>query len=157
MKPARKGWVPEKLWDQIKASSPIPCVDVIISDRRGAVMLGWRVIRPYINVWALPGGRIRLREDLRRAVRRILAAHNVKAEGLYLVGVFPISFPSRQDISICVAAKCWYGHEVPDGTEFKKVRWFRNLPPQTGGNYRKMIKIWRAMRAMPELVAFNRL
>lgn len=117
---------------------------------------GMEVIRPYINFWALPGGRIRLREDLRRAVRRILVAHNVKTESLYLVGVFPISFPSRQDISIRVPAKYWYGHAVPDGTGFKKVRWFRNLPRRTGGNYRKMLKIWRGMSAMPELIAFNR-
>ena len=157
MKPARNGWASEKLWDQLKANFPIPCVDVIVSNRRGEVMLGWRVIRPYVNVWAFPGGRIRFGENLTVAAHRILALHRIKARDFCLVGVFPIRFPSRFDVSICLATKHYSGKPVPDGAEFTRVGWFRTLPRGTGRNYRMMMEKWKRMRCMPKVIAFNRL
>jgi len=141
----------------VKAKFPIPCVDVIISNRRGEVMLGWRVIHPYVNVWALPGGRIRFGEDLTVAAHRILAGHRIKARCFYLVGVFPIRFPSRFDLSICLATKHYSGQPVPDGAEFTRVGWFKTPPRGTGSNYRMMIKKWKRMSRMPSVIAFNRL
>ena len=41
--PRRKNldeWMPNKLWNQVKRYMPIPCVDVIIEDSRGEVLLG---------------------------------------------------------------------------------------------------------------------
>lgn len=152
----RIAWLSERLWSQVKASVPIACVDVIVSDSRGAILLGWRVIHPYVNVWALPGGRINLREDICTAARRNLTAQGIHAKDFFLVGVFPISFPSRFDISICIAARHFSGSAKPDGTEFKRIGWFKNLPPQTGQNYRKMIARWRKLRRMPQLVELNR-
>src|SRR5208337_1003478 len=152
----RNVWLSERLWSQVKASVPIACVDAIVSDSRGAILLGWRVIHPYVNVWALPGGRIHLREDISTAARRNLTAQGIHAEDFFLVGVFPISFPSRFDISICIAARHFSGKVKPDGTEFKRIGWFKSLPRETGQNYRKMIVRWRKMRRMPQLVEFNR-
>ena len=48
----------EKEWKMILRLMPIPCVDVIV-EKDGKVPLGFRTIRPYRNVWALLGGRIR--------------------------------------------------------------------------------------------------
>ena len=153
----RNLWLSERLWSQVKTSVPIACVDIILSDSRGAILLGWRVIHPYVNVWALPGGRIHLREDISAAARRNLTAQGIHADDFYLVGVFPISFPSRFDISICIAARHFSGKAKPDGTEFKRIGWFKRLPRETGQNYRKMIARWRKMRRMSQLVEFNRL
>jgi len=152
----RNVWLSEGLWSQVKASVPIACVDVIVSDSRGAILLGWRRILPYVNVWALPGGRIHLREKICAAARRNLRAQGINAEDFFLVGVFPISFPCRFDISICIAARHLSGNAKPDGTEFKKIGWFKSLPHETGQNYRKMIARWRKMRRMSQLVEFNR-
>ena len=151
------GWVPEPLWRQVKATIPIACVDIILSNPTGAVLLGWRVIRPYVNVWALPGGRIRVGEDLGKAVRRILSPHGLTTKSLYLVGVFPIQFPSRFDISICVVTRGFSGTAVPDGTEFTKIGWFRNVPKRTGKNYVEMINKWRNLRRSPQAVKLNEL
>lgn len=156
MERSRNVWLSERLWSQVKASVPIACVDVIVSDSRGAILLGWRAIRPYADVWALPGGRIHLREDISTAARRNLTAQGIHAEDFFLVGVFPISFPSRSDISICIAARRYSGNAKPDGKEFTKIGWFKSLPRETGQNYRKMIARWRKMRRMPQLVKFNR-
>jgi len=38
---------------------------------------------------------------------------------------------------------------MPDGTEFKKVRWFNALPKRTGKNYRRMIEKWRQTKRLP--------
>lgn len=89
--------------------------------------------------------------------RLILSGHNILDNVFYLVGVFPIRFPSRFDVSICVAARNYSGTAVPDGTEFTKVRWFNNLPKGIGKNYRKMIEKWRRMRRMPQIVKFNQI
>ena len=149
------GWVSEPLWRQVKSNIPVACVDIIVSNPTGAVLLGWRVIRPYVNVWALPGGRIRIGEDLAKTVRRNLSSHGLTAKGLYLVGVFPIRFPSRFDISICVAAKGFSGTAVADGAEFTKIGWFKSVPKGTGKNYVEMIKKWRKLRKSAEGVKLN--
>ena len=157
MRRRERGWVPDRLWSQVKASVPIACVDVIIPDPHDAVLLGWRAIHPYVNVWALPGGRVRVGEDVATAARRILSAHNILANDFYLVGVFPIRFPSRFDVSICVAARSYSGTAVPDGTEFTNVRWFSTLPTGIGRNYRKMMEKWRRMKRLPQTIKFNQI
>ena len=151
------GWLSDRLWGQVKASLPIACVDVIVSNTDGAVLLGWRVIRPYVNVWALPGGRLRIGEDLRKAAQRVLFCHKIFARDFYLVGVFPVRFPSRFDVSMCVAASGYSGKPIPDGMEFTAVRWFKTPPTRTGKNYREMIKKWHEIRRLPELIKFNQL
>jgi ADP-ribose pyrophosphatase YjhB (NUDIX family) len=151
------GWVSEPLWRQIKASVPIPCVDIIVSNNQGAVLLGWRVIHPYVNVWATPGGRIHLGEGLAEAARRILSSHGLGANGFYLVGVFPIRFPSRFDISVCLAATSFSGSPIPGGTEFTKVGWFKKLPRRTGKNYVEMIERGRRMRKSAYVMKLNRI
>ena len=151
------GWMAEPLWRQVKASMPIPCVDIIISNGKRAVLLGWRVIHPYVNVWATPGGRIRFGESPVKAARRILSSHGLRASNFYLVGVFPIMFPSRFDISICIATTGYSGSPIPDGTEFTKIQWFKKLPQGTGKNYVEMIKKWRRIRMCPQALKINRL
>jgi ADP-ribose pyrophosphatase YjhB (NUDIX family) len=151
------GWIPEPLWHEVKSKVPIACVDVIVHNHRGTVLLGWRVIKPYVNVWATPGGRIRMGETLTGTARRVLSAHGLAANGFYLVGVFPVRFPSRFDISICLAAGSFSGTPVPDGTEFKKIGWFRNLPKNTGKNYVEMIEKWRSVRDSAHCMKLNRI
>lgn len=155
MRRLKAGWMSDRLWNEVRVSLPIACVDVIVSNADGAVLLGWRVIRPYVNVWALPGGRLRVREDLRSAAQRILSGHRILANEFYLVGVFPVRFPSRFDVSMCVAASSYSGTAIPDGVEFTDVRWFKTIPKRTGKNYREMIKKWHEARRLPEVIKFN--
>jgi ADP-ribose pyrophosphatase YjhB (NUDIX family) len=121
------------------------------------VLLGWRVIHPYVNVWALPGGRIRIGENVVKTARRVLSSHGLTANDFHLVGVYPMKFLSRFDISICLATENFSGAPVPDGTEFKKIGWFRNLPKRTGKNYVEMIEKWRKMRRSPQALKFNQI
>ena len=153
----RREWMPDSLWNQAKQYLPIPCVDVVLENSHGEILLGWRRIPPYRNVWALPGGRIFKGEKLQAAARRILAEYGLSARGLFLVCVFPCRFPSRSDVAICVASKRPKGQAKPDGQEFSKFRWTKQLPPRLGPNYGRMIMRWENMKRKPQALAFGRL
>jgi len=157
--PARdpQDWMPEALWKQVKRHIPIPCVDIILQNPSGEILLGWRRILPYRNVWALPGGRLFRGEDLQTAARRILSEYSISANHLYFVGVFPIRFPSRSDVSICVASRHPSGEAEPDGMEFSRFHWTRKLPSRLGANYRRMIQRWHLLTHNPQILEFNRL
>jgi hypothetical protein len=96
-------------------------------------------------------------EGLVKAARRVLSSHSLAANDFYLVGVFPVGFPSRFDISICVATESFSGTPIPDGTEFAKIQWFRNLPKRTGKNYVEMIEKWRKLRKSAQARRINHL
>jgi ADP-ribose pyrophosphatase YjhB (NUDIX family) len=70
---------------------PIPCVDVIV-ERDAEILLGFRAIVPYKNVWALPGGRILKDEHPEGAVTRNLKEICISADIRGLVGVFTVRF-----------------------------------------------------------------
>lgn len=149
--------MPDGLWNQVKRYMSIPCVDVLLEDSRARVLLGWRQILPYRNVWALPGGRIGKGERLQTAARRILAEYGLSARELFLVGVFPIRFPIRSDLTVCIAAKYLKGQARADGIEFSSFQWTRQLPRRLGANYRRMIVRWKKMKRDPQVLRFNRL
>ena len=121
----------------------IPCVDVIV-EKDAKVLLGFRTIRPYKNVWALPGGRIRKREYPEDTVERDLDEIGVSAEPEGFVGVFPVRFPrhpqKRYDITLCYRYT-WRDDEPRSTRELIRFGWFSSvsLPKRTGANYRRML------------------
>jgi ADP-ribose pyrophosphatase YjhB (NUDIX family) len=123
---------------------PIPCVDVII-DRDSKVLLGFRTIPPYRNVWALPGGRIHKHEHPRDTAERMLKEIGVSAVLKDFIGVFPVRFSrdpkGRYDITLCYSYR-WKTGEPTSTPELVRLKWFppHRLPKRTGGNYRKMIQ-----------------
>jgi hypothetical protein len=140
-----RGWMSTRLWNQIKKNMSIPCVDIILENRHREVLLGWRLIEPYRDVWALPGGRVLKRETLQSAAARILSGYGLSANSFHLVGVFPINFPTRSDLAICLASRRIEGVARPDGFEFSSFQWANKLPNRLGANYRRMIMRWRRM------------
>lgn len=150
-------WMPSELWNQVKRYVSIPCVDVLLENSSGEILLGWRRIPPYRNVWALPGGRVWKGEKLRAVSKRILAEYGLAARELYLVGVFPMKFPSRSDFPVCIAARHPSGQAVPDGMEFSSFSWTKQLPKGLGTNYRRMIAQWYRIRNEPQALRFSRL
>jgi len=139
----RAGRVSEGQWRNVVSWMPIPCVDVIL-EKRGLILLGFRAITPYRNVWALPGGRILKNEKPESAVSRNLKEIGLSAGIERLVGVFSVRFPKhpqrRHDISLCYEAE-WKNGEPKPTTELTRFKWTppSQLPTGVGGNYRKMI------------------
>lgn len=140
----QRGRLSEKKWRLIVLSMPIPCVDVIVQ-KQSRVLMGFRAIDPYRNVWALPGGRILKHEYPEDAVRRTLREIGVTARIRDLVGVFPVMFPrhalKRYDVSLCYRAE-WIRGEPKPGPELLRFKWVPpgKLPRNTGANYRRMIQ-----------------
>lgn len=137
-------FLPEKNWKAILRSMPIPCVDVIV-EKDTKVLLGFRTIRPYRNVWALPGGRIHKHEYPQDTAERNLHEIGISAEPDGFVGVFPVKFPrdleKRYDITLCYRYR-WRSGEPTATSELIRLDWFSpgRLPERTGANYRRMIQ-----------------
>jgi colanic acid biosynthesis protein WcaH len=140
-----EGFLQEKEWKMILRSMPIPCVDVIV-EKDGKVLLGFRTIRPYRNVWALPGGRIRKHEYPQDTVERNLHEIGISAELERFIGVFPVKFPrdpdKRYDITLCYRYG-WRSGEPTITSELRRFDWFPpgRLPEPTGTNYERMIQV----------------
>jgi len=149
-------WISDKLWAKIVGSIPLACVDIVFQREDRSILLGWRLIEPYRGVWALPGGRILYRDDLLLSARRIARRYGLRFRRLYLVGVFPINFPIRSDVSIALAALDISGGPKPDGYEFSEFAWVKDLPPNCGANYRRMVIKWRLASRSKDFLRVSR-
>ena len=144
--------IPQELWKRILANMPIACVDIIIYKkvkRETCVLLGYRKIFPYGDVWALPGGRIIKKESLRDTANRQLKEIGLRPADEYrLVGVYPVNFKDRSDITICFSAHLTTSQEPRPTRELVKYTWRRlgDLPSRLGSNYRRMLRDFKAQR-----------
>lgn len=59
-------------YDFIYSRVPRICVDLLIKNSKGEVLLTKRDIEPYKDHWHFPGGRIKFRETAQAAIKRIL-------------------------------------------------------------------------------------
>ena len=96
-------------------------------------------------------------ENLRNAAKRIINEYGLKATNLFLVGVFPVKFSTRADVTICLASNRISGNAIADGYEFSSFKWTTNIPAKTGGNYRKMIRKWRLLERNPQALSYLRI
>jgi ADP-ribose pyrophosphatase YjhB (NUDIX family) len=123
---------------------PIPCVDVIVHRDREFLM-GWRTIPPYRNVWALIGGRILRGESLEKAAARHCLKSGIGISDIRQLGVYPVMFGSRHDITISLAAQMRSGFLRPT-KEMARYNWFKKNElsriSRIGGNYKRMLKQW---------------
>lgn len=114
-----EGFLPEEVWRTITRSMPIACVDITV-EKDAKVLLGFRTIRPYRNVWALPGERIRKHEYPQDTVEHNLHEIGVSAEPEGFIGVFPAMSPrhpeKRYDITLCYRYR-WRSGELTTTSE----------------------------------------
>jgi ADP-ribose pyrophosphatase YjhB (NUDIX family) len=64
--------VPEELYSRIVQVMPIPCVDLLVTDREGRVLLIKRKHEPAAGQWWFPGGRVHFGETRAAAAVRKL-------------------------------------------------------------------------------------
>ena len=139
----------EKQWNNMVKWMPIPCVDVIV-EKYAQILVGFRAILPYKNVWALPGGRILKNENPEDAVRRNLDEIGISADIKQFVGVFSVRFPNhpqrRHDIILCYESE-WRNGQPKPTAELIRFKWISpsQVSSGLGANYRKMI-----LKALPQ-------
>jgi colanic acid biosynthesis protein WcaH len=54
-------------------NTPLVSIDIVITDRSGAILMGWRQNEPAEDTWFVPGGRIQKDERISDAFTRILS------------------------------------------------------------------------------------
>ena len=145
----------EATWKTVLASISIPCVDVLCHDGENNILYMRRVIPPYKDVWAFPGGRILYGENPLTAVRRQLRKYKIEpAPGArpHFIGVFCNNFSWRKDIALGYSVQVGSGPRSL-GKEFDKVKWspMSSIPHPIGGGYRNMVATWRTERLQEAL------
>jgi len=64
--------IQSKLYDKIKKSIPLPCVDLLVT-HKDSLLLMLRNNEPGKDLWFTPGGRIYRNESLTETVKRVLS------------------------------------------------------------------------------------
>ena len=83
--------IPEKMYSQIVLLMPIPCVDIIVEDSRGKILLITRADEPAKGQWWFPGGRVHYLEMRRQAaIRKLREECGLEACHLADVGTYDI-------------------------------------------------------------------
>ena len=82
----RKGWLPTHVYKEIAKRIPILCVELIIYNKDGKVLLVKRKLPPLQNSWWLPGGGVLFGEKLEKAAVRVAAEElGLRAGDLHLI------------------------------------------------------------------------
>ena len=85
-----------ELYDKIREVMPIPCVDLLVVDREGKILLLHRKNEPASGKWWFPGGRVLIGEKRTDAVRRKLMEEcGLESHIFEDIGTFEIMFNSR--------------------------------------------------------------
>ena len=82
----------------IVKNTPLVSIDLIIENREGAILLGWRSNQPAKGYWFVPGGRIRKDENFRDAFKRILKTETgieCELEDTTFLGLYEHLYPDE--------------------------------------------------------------
>lgn len=91
-------FVAEELYTQILQVMPIPCVDLLITDGAGNVLLLLRKNEPAAGQWWFPGGRVLFGEKREDAAKRKLEEEcGLVATQFEEIGTFDLLLDTGQD------------------------------------------------------------
>ncbi len=130
MKPKR---IPEKEFRYIYSKVPRLCVDLIIKNEQGLV-LTYRDIEPYKNMWHFPGGTVLSGEKISDAVNRIAKEETgLKVKIVKVLGVmeFFLDKPKKyHTVSVGHLVEV-VGGKISGSFQAKKVEFFKKVPKGT--------------------------
>ncbi|MFA5210892.1 MAG: NUDIX hydrolase [Patescibacteria group bacterium] len=120
------------------------CVDVIIKNEEGKILLTKRNVEPFKNTWILPGGRMKLGElPLITAQREIFEETGLQIEPKKLYGVYadPNRDPRCYTVSIIYVAEI-SGGEMIKTLEVSAYKWIdkNEIPQEIGFDHRDIIE-----------------
>lgn len=121
-------------YDFIYSRSPRICVDLLIKNSKGEVLLTKRDIEPYKDHWHFPGGRVKFRESIVDAIRRICKAELGEVpEGILFPVVGVCEFPDeiqkgQQRHSISIVHELQLDGDITLDAQAKQFGFFKDLP-----------------------------
>jgi colanic acid biosynthesis protein WcaH len=90
--------IPDSAYSQIVHTMPIPCVDMVVVDDEGNVLLMKRTNEPAKGQWWFPGGRIHFLETrFQAAVRKLKAECNLVADQMIELGTYDVFVDSASE------------------------------------------------------------
>lgn len=108
--------IPSALYARIVKSMPVFCVDLVVRDPRGRVLLVKRANAPARGQWWLPGGRVlyhELRVDAAR--RKLLEECGLTAGAVREVATFDVILPKEEGIMASHTVATVFDVSVPAG------------------------------------------
>lgn len=92
--------IPEDIYSKIVRRMPIPCVDLLVEDDQGRVLLIRRAKEPAKGQWWFPGGRIHYRETrIQAAVRKLREECGFETTHMLEVGTYDVLLEIQNDIN----------------------------------------------------------
>ena len=83
--------IPEKFYQEIISVMPIPCVDLLVVDKTGKILLLKRKNEPEKGKWWFPGGRVHFGETRQAAdIRKLKEECGLVAENVTEVGTYDV-------------------------------------------------------------------
>ena len=83
--------ISEDLYSQIRRVMPISCVDLVVSDERGCVLLVKRKNEPAKGQWWFPGGRVHYKETrVAAAARKLQEECGLEAVSMEELGTYDV-------------------------------------------------------------------
>ena len=92
--------IPEKLYQKIIEVMPVPCVDLLVTDKLGKVLLLKRKNEPAKGQWWFPGGRVHFLETrVQAASRKLKEECGLEALQMKEVGTYDVILDMPDDAS----------------------------------------------------------
>lgn len=94
-------YIPDPLYKQICEVMPIPCVDIVVRDKRGRVLLLKRRNEPARDQWWFPGGRVHYGEQrCSAAIRKLMEECGLPPpDSLTEIATLDLTFPENATAS----------------------------------------------------------
>lgn len=96
-------WIRDEIYREIIKTMPIPCVDLLVTDRDGRILMVKRKNEPVKGQWWFPGGRVFYKElRIEAAKRKLKEECGLEAVSIKEMGTFDLIFDDQpnQDCSI---------------------------------------------------------
>lgn len=145
----------DKFWQELQRRAPLLCVDGVVVNDKGEVLLTKRKIEPFKGYWHLPGGHVDFEEMVEKAVVRVVKEESgIDAKRVSLVGVYsdPGRDPRGHFVTVGFLMKPVKGKERSD-FQASSIKYFKELPEKMGFDAREIVKdglkIWTTLRKAP--------
>ena len=130
--------IPDQLYHKILEVMPIPCVDLLVTDKQGKVLLLKRKNEPAKGQWWFPGGRVYFGETRRAAaIRKLKEECGLVGETVIEIGTYEVilDMPAMKGrshgittlfyIQIQKDERLTLDHHSEEGKWLKVVEWQR--------------------------------